>query len=336
VTIPAVLLIGLLPIAGGLSEAGHLSAIYDLILDARFPEAAARLREACPPAPAEACLALDAVSILWQIQIDPESRLLDQKLNDAADRAIAAADAWTRREPARAEAWFYLAGAYAPLVQWRILRGERLSAARDGARVKSALERALGLDPTLADAEVGIGLYHYYAGVAPTYAKVLRLFLFLPGGDRRRGLSELTEARDHGQLLRGEADYQLHLIYLWYENRPRDALALLEDLDAKHPFNPLFLQRIAEATETSFHDRRASADAWRALRDRARAGRVYEPRVTETRARIGLAAELIAAGDLDAAIDELQIVIDSHPIAPAGARNRAEALLRDARARKNF
>src|SRR5204863_5571581 len=140
-------------------------------LGAQFDGAADALRPACPPAPEPACRTLSAVSLWWQILINPESRLLDQALNDAAAGAVAAATEWTRREPDSAEAWFYLAAAYGPLVQWRILRGERLAAAREGGKIKTALERALRLDPALDDAYFGIGMYRYYAAVAPAYAK---------------------------------------------------------------------------------------------------------------------------------------------------------------------
>ena len=91
-----------------------------------------------------------------------------------------------------------------------------------------------------------------------------------------KGLSEMERARDAGELLRGEADYQLHLIYLWYENRPQDAIALLRSLDERYPSNPLFLQRIAEAHDTYLHDTRASAAAWGTLADRASRDRVYD------------------------------------------------------------
>ena len=73
--------------------------------------------------------------------------------------------------------------------QLRVLRGETLSAARDGKRIKEALERALALDPALQDAYFGIGLYHYYAEVAPAAAKILRFLLALPGGDRAGGMA---------------------------------------------------------------------------------------------------------------------------------------------------
>src|SRR5207248_5073862 len=125
---------------------------------AQFDRVDVQLQQACPPAPAEACQALGVVSLWWQILVNPENRSLDRRFNESAAAAIAASQGWTKREPQRAEAWFYLAGSYAPLVQWRVLRGERLAAAREGKKIKGAPERALASDPTLADAPFGLGL----------------------------------------------------------------------------------------------------------------------------------------------------------------------------------
>jgi hypothetical protein len=273
------------PCEAGLTGAAELSAVYESILDARFDRADEQLKHACPPAPAEACQILDVIALWWRIQINPENRSDDRRFAERANGAIAAAERWTKREPQRAEAWFYLAGAYAPLVQWQILRGERVSAGRNGNRIRVALERTLAIDPTLADAHFGIGLYYYYADVASVGAKLMRWLLMLPGGDRTKGLNEMSRARDGGELLRGEADYQLHLIYVWYEHRPQDAIALLRSLDQRYPGNPLFLQRIAETYDTYLHDERASAAAWQTLADRASRDRVYDA------ARVGLLAE---------------------------------------------
>ena len=96
------------------------------------------------------------------------------------------------------------------------------------------------------------------------------------GGDRVRGLNEMSRARDGGALLRGEADYQLHLIYVWYEHRPQDAIALLRSLDERYPTNPVFLQRIAETYDDYLHNARASVAAWQTLIDRANRDRVYD------------------------------------------------------------
>jgi tetratricopeptide (TPR) repeat protein len=323
------------PAHAALTEAGRLAAVYDAILDARFDDADAQLRQACPPAPEGACQALRVVRLWWQIQINPESRALDRPFQDLAAGAIAANDAWTRRDPDRAEAWFYLAGAYAPRVQWRALRGEHIGAARDGKRIKDALERALRLDPSLNDAYFGIGLYHYYADVAPTAAKILRWLLLLPGGDRATGLQEMVQARDRGELIKGEADFQLHLVYLWYEKKTADALDLLTGLERRYPNNPLFLERIAGVRGDYLRDRRGEAAAWQLLLDRARAGRVHAPSTTEVRARLGLASAFSTMNRTDDAIEQLQRVVDMQPSEPVGARERAQRELRAAIARRS-
>ena len=62
----------------------------------------------------------------------------------------------------------------------------------------------------------------------------------------------MLQARQSGVLLRGEADYQLHLIFLWYEQKPAQALEILEGLDARYPTNPLFQRRIAEVQDENF------------------------------------------------------------------------------------
>ena len=59
-------------------------------------------------------------------------------------------------------------------MQWQVLRGERVGAARNGNRIKRALNERVELDPTLIDAHFGIGVYEYYADVASSAAKVLR------------------------------------------------------------------------------------------------------------------------------------------------------------------
>ena len=178
----------LLLIAGHPASAQRLTAepqlarVYDAIFDARFDEVPALIARTCPPAPAEACQLLDAVNVWWQIQLDPASVAHDPQFQSKIDATIASTQAWAAREPRRAEAWFYVGGAYGARAQWKVLRTERVSAARDGKQIKDALEKSLALDPSLQEAYFGIGLYHYYAGVAPLAAKMLRWLLMLPGG----------------------------------------------------------------------------------------------------------------------------------------------------------
>jgi tetratricopeptide (TPR) repeat protein len=317
------------PVAGGgaLTEATRLSAIYDLILDARFDAAARAVSRACPPAPDVACELLDVTALWWRMQLDEDSTALDDEFTRKVDAAIGSATAWTDAEPFRAEAWFYLGAAYGVRVQFRVLRGERLAAARDGKRIKEALEQAVALDPTLADARFGIGLYKYYADIAPAAAKLLRFLLLLPGGNREEGLRDMLAARDRGALIDDEADYQLHWIYFWYEQQPQRGLTLLERLRSHYPDNPLFPQRIAEVQLEYFHDPSASLATWLSLAERARNGRVAMAPLALTRARLGAAVELDRLQETDRAIDLATRVVEARPTAPYGSLARACLLL---------
>ena len=317
------------PIAQSTSLTGGLQVArtYDAIMDADFSAVPRLLLDTCPPAPREVCQLLAVISSWWQIQVDPHNRGQDDVFRTNVDVAIGAVQRWTEREPGRAEAWFYLGGAIGARAQWRVLRGQTLSAARDGKRIKSSLERALMLDPTLHDAYFGIGMYHYYAAVAPRAARMLRWLLLLPGGDREQGLEEMLRARAAGQLLRSEADYQLQIVYLWNEKQPRRALELATALSERHPHNPHFLQHIAEIEDGYTLDHVASLRAWQTLLDRARRGQVAMTEMARTRAELGVALELDHTGQPEAAIPILRGVIESKPTTPVGAEALAQLQL---------
>ncbi|HJR61288.1 MAG TPA: hypothetical protein VJ813_17890 [Vicinamibacterales bacterium] len=306
---------------------------YEYILEARFDQVDAELRKACGPAPPEACDVLAATAIWWRIQLDPHSRALDPELSTAVEAAIASTEAWTEREPDRAEAWFYMGGAYAIRVQWRVLRDEKLSAARDGKRILEALERALELDPALDDAYFGMGMYKYYAGVAPAAARMLRFLLLLPGGDKQVGLEQMLRARARGKLLQGEADYQLSIIYLWYEDQTARAIHLLEALHEHYPGNPLFPAQIAQIQDEYQHDVSASLATWRALLAAAREQRSNLPALAEAQAGLEIARLLDALYQTDHAIEQLEAVIALKPDAPFGALALAYLRLGDAKDR---
>jgi tetratricopeptide (TPR) repeat protein len=305
-----------------LTGADRLGRAYDAIFDADFERARTLLAEACPPAPREACLVLEATRQLWRIQIDPEDRSRDAAFDAAVTAAITAADAWTSREPRQAEAWFYLGGAYGARVQWRVLRQERLGAARDGREVKNALDRTLALAPGLVDAQFGLGLYEYYADIAPTAAKILRVLLMLPGGNRARGLERMQRTRQDGQLLSDEAAFQLHIVYFWYENRAIDALELLGELVRRHPRNPYFRRAIADAEAVYQHDMSASLATWRELARLADAGGVNEAALAGPDAHLGVATALDALGDTDLAVAELSRLRAAAPLLPWGITHR--------------
>jgi tetratricopeptide (TPR) repeat protein len=309
--------------AAGLTSPEPLIKAYELILDARFDEAHSQLQQACPPAPRPACEVLDAVADYWQILLDQENTSRDASLIRKTDASIASTEGWVAREPKRAEAWFYNGGAYGTRVLLRGLREEYLAAARDGKRIHDSLRQAVTLDSTLSDGYFGLGLYHYYAAIAPTAARVLRFLLLLPAGDRTGGLKEMEQTRTQGILLRGEADYQLHLIYLWYERQAMRSLGLVEALRNRYPHNPVFYLRLASVQGDYLKNHQAALQTYRLLFDAARAGRVAASAISEVNARIGMAQELAALCDTEQAIDQLHAVIAQRPGAPYAAVARA-------------
>jgi tetratricopeptide (TPR) repeat protein len=312
------------PAAGaGLTAPEGLVSAYDLILGARFDEAERQLRSACPPAPQPACDVIHAVNDYWRLLPNPEDTGHDAALLKRINAAIASTEAWVAREPKRAEAWFYLGGAYGTRVLLRGHRGQYLAAARDGKRIHDALQLAISLDPSIGDAYFGLGLYHYYAAIAPRAARILSALMFLPGGDRAGGLKEMEQTRTKGMLLRGEADYQLHFIYLWYERQHMTALRLIEGLLSRHATNPVFYNRLAEVQGNYARDHRAALQTYRLMLDASRAGRLALPAMSEVQARLGMAHEMDVLCDSAGASEQLHAVIALKPTVPYGALARA-------------
>jgi len=126
-------------------------------------------------------------------------------------------------------------------------------------------------------------------------------------------------AREHAELFGDEADYQLHVIYLWYEKQPQRALTLLTNLRDRHPRNPLFPQLIAQVQDVYLHDLPASLRTWRSLLDAARTHRVAYAELAEVRARLGAASVLERLNDDTGAIEQLRAVVAAKPLAPFGA-----------------
>jgi hypothetical protein len=140
----------------------------------------------------------------------------------------------------------------------------------------------------------------------------------------------MLRARNHGRLLQGEADYQLHLIYLWYEKDTERALEFLDRLQRAYPTNPLFLMSIAEIEDTYEHDITASLDTWRRLLAMARERRVNAAGIAESRARLGVAKQLEALHQTDQAIEQLEALVAARPAAPYATHALAHLRLGEA------
>ena len=193
------------------------------------------------------------------------------------------------REPERAEAWFYLGAAYGARVQWRVLRARaarrraRRQADQGGARAGAGprpdpVRRALRHRPLQVPTPTSRRRRRSSCGSS----------CCCRAATRTEGLRDMLLARERGALLRGEADYQLHWIYFWYEEQPQRGLAVLQDLHARYPHNPLFAAAHCRGRGRVLpRSRRPALPRGRTCSPRPQAGRVHAAPLARARARLG-------------------------------------------------
>jgi tetratricopeptide (TPR) repeat protein len=163
----------------------------------------------------------------------------DQHYLDLAAKASSLADAQIARSDT-ASMQFYAGMADALAARLYGLRGETRNGARAGVRAREHLLRALALDPGLADAEFGLGLYNYYADTLSGVARVLRFFMGIPGGSKQDGIRQLEHAIAAGEFTRAEARFYLALCLHNYDQKYQDALEVAGPLADQYSTNPLF------------------------------------------------------------------------------------------------
>jgi len=123
--------------------------------------------------------------------------------------AIQKAQAQIHNHQDQARAYLYQGLAYALEARLEALRDHALATARAGKQMRSLSNAALKLDPTLYDADLGVGIYNYFEATLPTYVKMLRFLIHLPGGSREVGLQQLQTAAEKGEVTKGEAQFHL-------------------------------------------------------------------------------------------------------------------------------
>jgi tetratricopeptide (TPR) repeat protein len=139
-----------------------------------------------------------------------------------------------------AEMQFYAGMGDALIARIYALRGENRNAARAGVRARERLLRAVALDPDLADAYMGLGLYNYYADTLSAAARVLRFFMGIPGGSKQEGIRQLERAIAEGTLTPPEARFYLAINLHNYDQKYEQALQIAAPLADKYSSNPLF------------------------------------------------------------------------------------------------
>lgn len=213
----------------------------------------------------------------------------DQRYLQLTGKAYALAAASLHQQNS-AEMHLYAAMADGLAARLYGLRSEYRATAHAGVRGRENFMKALSLDPSLADAYTGLGLYNYYVDTLSALAKMLRFFMGIPGGSKEEGIRQLRRGIEEGQLSSSLARFYLTMNLHNYDQRYEDALQALDPLVEKYPENPLF--QLAQGDLYAKLGRKSLAEASYRAAETA-IGQVPEP---ECRAKIGqLARQSLAA-----------------------------------------
>lgn len=158
---------------------------------------------------------------------------LTDKAVELAKQKIAVSDS--------AEMHLYAGMGWALRARLHALRGENRSVAHAGVTARYEFLRALQLDPEMADATAGMGLYNYYIDTLSGIVKMLRFFMGIPGGDKKQGIRQLEIGMTDGVLMNVEARFYLAKNLRTYDQQYQRAVEILEPLVTHYPHNPIFL-----------------------------------------------------------------------------------------------
>ncbi|MFZ0818905.1 MAG: hypothetical protein WAM91_02470 [Candidatus Acidiferrales bacterium] len=192
---------------------------------------------------------------IWGLGPSPEN----DAMLAAVDKAVTRGDAQIRRSET-AELHLYTGSALALRARLLGMRGDHRGTARAGVAARAHFLRAKALDPQLADADMGLGLYNYYIDTLTGFVKILRFFMGIPGGNKQEGIAQLKNAMEHGDMMAVEARFYLSINLRLYDWKYEPAAELMEPLAARYPQNPVFALMLGNMN--ALLNRKEKAAAW--------------------------------------------------------------------------
>lgn len=172
----------------------------------------------------------------WKRGKKPE----DEAYLALADKAIELAQAQVAKSDT-AEMHLYVGAGYALKARLFGLRGEHRAVAHAGVSARTEFLRALELDPDMADATAGIGLYNYYVDSFSSIVKMLSFFMGIPGGNKQEGIRQIQIGMDRAVLLAVDTRFYFAKDLRKIDKEYEQALTVATPLLDRYPDNPTYL-----------------------------------------------------------------------------------------------
>jgi tetratricopeptide (TPR) repeat protein len=210
----------------------------DLILNLDLAAAQAACREilALPQGEAPGRFCLGLVTLATAEEADDPRQALNRFRADFP-HILRAAEALDSAQPGDAEVKLLLGLAHGTRAAIESERHHYLEAVRALRAAHRGFQDALALDPQLADAYYGLGLYNYAIANLPALLRPL-VATVLPRADAVRGIRELQLVAERGTYLKMTARMALLRIYVGQERRYAEAYAVGRELLGRYPGNP--------------------------------------------------------------------------------------------------
>ena len=177
----------------------------------------------------------------WRILIDIDDESRDERFYRKLQTVIDMCDVRLDAHEDDLTGLFFKGGAIGFRGRLLATRKNWVKAANDGREALPIVKAAGRLAPKNADVTLGLGIYNYYADVLPEKYPVLKpLMLFLPNGDRARGIQQLRFTASKARYANWEAMSFLVQLYAGYESKPSAALPFARILADEFPRNPVF------------------------------------------------------------------------------------------------
>lgn len=299
-------------------------------LDARFDEALEMLKEAAKSRPNSPAVSYFLTNGYWwkifRASIyDKEMKTtefdddFDLYLQQTIDRSEALLD----RNRDDVVGLFYLGNAYSLKSRLKGLRGSYISAGRDAAKGKKYLEQVLEHEPTQYDAYYNLGVYNYFAGTLPGFAKVLKTLFFLPGGDKGKGLTLLKLAGQKSTYFGDESQLLLARFYADFEEQPLDALRIVDSFRSKHQGNAWFHFWAATLLSDEINDYEKAETMYSEILQLCKEKTPSYTTDVENQAHLKLARTHSRLFEPEKAIEEIKALIASKPTEPQWVLIRA-------------
>lgn len=295
----------------------------NLFLDAKFDEGIALLKKLEKPGKRTPAVPFFIANGYWwkifRVYIyDKYTKTtpFDNDFNRYLEETISRAEAQLDRNPRDVQALFYIGNAYSLKSRVKGLRGSYFSAGRDAAKGKRYLEDVLKIEPSQYDTYYNLGVYNYLSGALPGYAKVLKIFLFLPGGSKERGLSLLKLAGQKSTYFNAEAQLLLARFYADFEDQPSDAARIVQVFHKNHPGNAWFDYWLGTLYSDELNEYDRAEEIYVNILDQCQSGVPTYTAELKNHATLKLARVRSRKLDPEQAIEEIRRLIASKPKEP--------------------